>query len=90
MKSLLIFCLLIGISLGAPVEGPGKINDLPTLNLYQPEKPPVVPIKLGHRSKFDYKPFLGEVLNRRSLAGWIKTDPTKMEFFNFLWLIWDH
>ena len=62
MKSLLIFCLLIGISLGAPVEGPGKINDLPTLDPYQPEKPPVVPIKLGHRSKFDYKPFLGEVL----------------------------
>jgi len=49
MKSLLIFCLLIGISLGAPVEGPGKINDLPTLDPYQPEKPPVVPIKLGHR-----------------------------------------
>ena len=62
MKSLLIFCLLIGISLGAPVEGPGKINDLPTLDPYQPEKPPVVPIKLGHRSKFDYKQFLGKVL----------------------------
>ena len=56
MKSLLVFCLLIGISLGAPVEGPGKINDLPTLDPYQPEKPPVVPIKLGHRSKFDSKP----------------------------------
>ena len=57
MKSLLIVCLLIGISLGAPVEGPGKINDLPTLDPYQPEKPPVVPIKLGHRSKFNHEPF---------------------------------
>ena len=63
MKSMLIFCLIIGISLGAPVEGPGKINDLPTLDPYQPEKPPVVPIKLGHRRKFDYKQFLGKVLN---------------------------
>ena len=62
MKSLLVFCLLIGISLSAPVEGPGKINDLPTLDPYQPEKPPVVPIKLGHRSKFDHEPFLGEVI----------------------------
>ena len=61
MKLLLVFCLLIGICLSAPVEGPGKINDLPTLDPYQPEKPPVVPIKLGHRSKFCYKPFLGEV-----------------------------
>ena len=34
--------------------------------------------------------FVNNQLNRRSLAGWTKTEPTKMEFFNFLWLIWDH
>ena len=34
--------------------------------------------------------FTNDVFNRRSLAGWTKTEPTKMEFFNFLWLIWDH
>ena len=22
--------------------------------------------------------------------GWTKTESTKMEFFNFLWLTWDH
>ena len=53
MKSLLIFFLFIGISFGAPLEGPGRIgDDLPELKPYQPEKQPNVPIKLGHRSKY--------------------------------------
>ena len=55
MKSLLIFFLFIGISFGAPLEGPGRIgDDLPELKPYQPEKQPNVPIKLGHRSKYTY------------------------------------
>ena len=53
MKSLLIFFLFVGISFGAPLEGPGRIgDDLPELKPYQPEKQPNVPIKLGHRSKY--------------------------------------
>merc|ERR1712109_354840 len=50
MKSLLIFFLFVGISFGAPLQGPGRIgDDLPELKPYQPEKQPNVPIKLGHR-----------------------------------------
>ena len=54
MKSALIFCLLIGISYEAPLEGPGNrwsSDDLPGIDNYQPEKPPSIPIKLGHRSE---------------------------------------
>ena len=55
MKSLLIFFLFVGISFGAPLDGPGRIgDDLPELKPYQPEKQPNVPIKLGHRSKYTY------------------------------------
>ena len=55
MKSPLIFFLFVGISFGAPLQGPGRIgDDLPELKPYQPEKQPNVPIKLGHRSKYDY------------------------------------
>merc|ERR1712107_388789 len=48
MKSIVIILILLGVSLGVPVDIP-KINDLPSLDPYQPEKPPNVPIKLGHR-----------------------------------------
>ena len=51
MKSIVIIFILLGVSLGVPVDIP-KINDLPSLDPYQPEKSPNVPIKLGHRSKF--------------------------------------
>ena len=51
MKEFLLIFLLSAYIQAAPVEGPGKINDLLSLNPYQPEKPPTVPIVLGERSK---------------------------------------
>ena len=52
MKFVLLICLCFGFSLAVPVEGPGKkVNDLPIMDPYQPEKPPNVPIQLGERRK---------------------------------------
>lgn len=34
---------------GVPVEPPGKINDLPIINLFQPDKNEKVPIVIGER-----------------------------------------
>ena len=31
-----------------------------------------------------------EILNSGSLGGSTELEPTQMELFNFLWLIWDH
>lgn len=51
-NSIVVFlALILGLAFGIPVEGPGKINDLPILDPYQPEKPLDVPILLGERSK---------------------------------------
>lgn len=47
-----IFSLLCLKALnGVPVDGPGKINDLQTLDPYQPEKAPDIPVLLGERRK---------------------------------------
>ena len=47
----LAFLLIIASVNSKPLEGPGKINDLPAIDPYQPEKSPNVPIQLGERSK---------------------------------------
>jgi len=49
--AILLFCLA---SVNAvPVDGPGKINDLQTLDPYQPEKAPNIPVLLGERSRLN-------------------------------------
>ncbi len=52
-----LLLLLVSSSVGVPVEGPGRINDLPVIEEYQPVKPPVVPIVLGERSTCQKYPF---------------------------------
>ena len=43
--------LCVGALNAVPVDGPGKINDLQTLDPYQPEKAPNIPVLLGERRK---------------------------------------
>ena len=55
MKALLVaaaFSYLVLAAVATPLQRPGKINDLPVIDPYQPEKAPEVPIVLGERSKW--------------------------------------
>ena len=53
MRALVIFFLLFSLTKAVPVQGPGPLNelDLPSLDPYQPEKAPSIPIQLGSRRK---------------------------------------
>ena len=53
MRALVTFFLLFSLAKAVPVEGPGPLNelDLPSLDPYQPEKAPSIPIQLGSRRK---------------------------------------
>ena len=53
MRVLVTFFLLFSLAKAVPVEGPGPLNelDLPSLDPYQPEKAPSIPIQLGSRRK---------------------------------------
>jgi hypothetical protein len=51
MKYFIYLAFLVCLSSASPLQGPGRINDLPGLDPYQPEKAPNVPIVLGERRK---------------------------------------
>ncbi len=46
-----ILAVVLTLGKGAPLQKPGLINDLAHIPLYDPEKPPTVPIELGERRK---------------------------------------
>jgi hypothetical protein len=54
MKLIFLFCLLITLIRirSAPVEGPGRLDDLPNIEMFQPEKKQNVPIKAGEYRKW--------------------------------------
>ena len=54
MKLIIFFSLLcaaICFVESAPVEGPGRLDDLPFIDMFQPEKKQNVPIKPGEYRK---------------------------------------
>ena len=59
MKAVLVLGLVLAFSVldsnPAPVEGPGRLDDLPNIEMFQPEKKQTVPIKAGeYREKKMY------------------------------------
>jgi len=59
MKVFLSFALLCYLaSISKAVEGPSRLDDLPSVQFFQPQKMGKVPIKLGEYRKFRVSSFL--------------------------------